>query len=512
MTAVLGLRIDLLDDLVMSRSAASSGGHRSLGHIPGAVLRGLFAGLLYTRPGIDAYRLFHSGEVAFGDGWPLTENARVALPTPRSLHYKKGEKGHYRDGSRLYPEHVYNRARGDPDAEALLEPLPDPYLAPADVAFAPRLDMRMKTAIDGRTGRSAEAQLFGYQALEAGQSFLALIEGPSGHLDRLRDVSSGRTLRIGRSKQAEFGRIAIEAVDLAPDPLLTRDEAGERAGGDLVFWALSDLALVDDAGNPTVVPTPSAFCGTSGYRYCPERSWLRFRRYLPWNAKWGMPMLERVVVAAGSVLVFAPTAEAAPPKPARWLGSGRECGLGRVWPDPPALAQERLAPWQAPRIAVARATPATASPRDEALLAWLDGVANEEQQRRDLMGDVDKSVATIIDHYKAAAAFAGEGTDVLIGPGVSQWRQLATLVSEGTRGELHKSLFDDKTGLARVTDDAWTRRYGSGAGDTFRDWLRAETERALEAVAMDEALPPAVRARLHSLANAIADRLRKEWG
>jgi hypothetical protein len=67
MAAMLALGWIFLDDLVLSASAASAGGHRSLRLFPGAVLRGLFASHLYDEPNIDTYRLFHSGELRFGD-------------------------------------------------------------------------------------------------------------------------------------------------------------------------------------------------------------------------------------------------------------------------------------------------------------------------------------------------------------------------------------------------------------------------------------------------------------
>ena len=506
----LALRIDLVDDLVLSASAASAGGHRSLRHIPGAVLRGLFAGRLYGKSGLDAYSMFHSGELRFGDAWPLAGNGAVALPMPLSLHYEKADEHRYwrktRGGRRLVPELIENLAIAADDDDTQREPVARGFLEPGADWPQPAADLRMKTAIDEATGRSAEAQLFGYDAIAAGRSFLSLVEGPKKLLEALRSELEHRRFRIGRSKRAEYGRIEITEVQLTEELL----GSGRTKAGDLVFWALSDLALIDEHGHPTSKPDPAEFCGGPGYCYVAERSWLRSRRYLPWNGQWGMPDLERVVIAAGSVLVFEPDNGASPARPSRWVGTGNEAGLGRVWANPPALESAQLETWDAGWVETAAATAADLSEPEQGLLDWLTARRTALHDRLDSEDDVAALLAEVRGHYQAAIAFAGAAAEASIGPGVSQWRQVATAVSAARKRQvLEDLLFGEKSGIAREDDEDWKQRFGTGAAATFHGWLRQQVRARLHAVAMDAPIPAPARRTLHRLANAVADWLQR---
>ncbi len=509
MVSTLALRIDLLDDLVLSASAASSGGHQGLSHIPGAALRGLFAGELYGKPGIDSYHLFHSGEVRFGDGWPIgPKNWFPALPMPLSLHYAKKDEALYKTRDTLNCDLVHNRAR-EAGAVEQPEPIRKGYLDPACVQIVPLTDLRMKTAINAQTGRSAEAQLFGYQGLVAGQSFLALIEGPDPALDRLRQVVEQRHFRLGRSRQAEYGRVAIEEVERSAELAGSFDQAA--AGDDLVFWALSDLALVDGCGMPSLDPDPEAFCGTAGYRFAPERSWLRTRRYLPWNGHWRMPEVERVVIAAGSVLVFeSEDDQGAPPPatPARWVGVLNEAGFGRVWANPKALADVVLARWSGVRVAMSTRTPRPSiDSQDDALLSWLRDRHHLRTTTREGVDRLRAAMAEITGHYAAAAALEGLEDQGLVGPSVSQWRLVATTVSKASSaGALEGLLFEKDKGVAREKDAAWRQRFSTAPGDTFGGWLKLQVEKVSKIVDKGEMSWPDARQYLHRLADAIADQ------
>ena len=506
----LALRIDLVDDLVLSASAASSGGHRSLRHIPGVVLRGLFAGRLYGKRGLDAYSLFHSGELRFGDAWPLADNGAAALPMPLSLHYKKSDEHCYwrktrGGGRRLVPELIDNLALIAADDEKQREPVARGFLEPGADWPQPAADLRMKTAIDEATGRSAEAQLFGYDAIAAGQSFLSLVEGPKMLLDALRGELEHRRFRIGRSKRAEYGRIEVTEVQLTEELL----GGGRAQASDFVFWALSDLSLVDEHGNPTLRPNPAEFCGGPGYCYVAERSWLRSRRYMPWNGHWGMPDLERVIIAAGSVLVFKSDSDASPAQPSRWVGTFNEAGLGRVWANPLALESAQLKTWDAGWVETIAVTAAEPSESEQGILDWLTARRTALHDRLDSEGDVDALLAEVRGHYRAATAFAGAAAEASIGPGVSQWRQVATAVSAARkRQDLEDLLFGEKSGIARADDEDWKQRFGTGATETFHGWLKNQVSARLHSVAMDAPIPPPARRTLHRLANAVADWLQ----
>lgn len=108
-----GIRITLQEDCVFSAGMATEGGHEGLDRIPGQALLGVAAARLYRELSTEeAYTVFHSGRVRFGDGLPAPDGT-PAVPVPLAWHHPKEDDPEDGDG-RLIGERLFNFCRGIP--------------------------------------------------------------------------------------------------------------------------------------------------------------------------------------------------------------------------------------------------------------------------------------------------------------------------------------------------------------------------------------------------------------
>lgn len=425
MSAGQWLALTLRDDLVLSAGTATTGEHRSLDFIPGSALRGAAAARLYRTLGPDdAWRVFHAGGVRFGDGLPCAEDGTPAYPTPLAFHVPKDTPKQTRDA--LTRNLVY--AETDPDSGEMTVPGWVPGVQPeqsrghhlTETCRSVRLDQRtrLRTSVDAETGLAAEGQLFGYAALPRGQRFLSRLDFAPGIPASLRDAVVAALvgdLRLGRSKASEYGRVRSETV-AAPAPLICVPRTETRA----IVWFLSDTALLDRCGQPTLQPEPHHFGLGAEARIAWETSFLRSRRYAPFNAVLGTWEREREVIERGSVLVIDIPVGADFPSGERQIGQHREVGLGRCVVD--ALLVSVPDPYSMHVPAVSSPTVETALPTP-LLATWAlstatsPTVAAEEWARR--------AADEVLQLYRSARAYDGVNPETgYAGPAPSQWGRL----------------------------------------------------------------------------------------
>ncbi|HYN78087.1 MAG TPA: hypothetical protein VES73_09880, partial [Lamprocystis sp. (in: g-proteobacteria)] len=440
----LELTLTLQEDCVFSERAATEGGHRGLDYIPGATLLGAAAARLYRDPEIspaEAFTLFHSGQVRFGNGLPLGENGERAWPVPLCWHQAKREGAE--NNGLLTHERVFRGAKLPHDKQP--QQLRQGYVTHGGRLIRPLESLRLKTAIDPATGRARDAALFGYESLSAHQRFVARVDiddaVPDQLYEKLRTIF-GDEILLGRSRSAEFGRVHCAVRDLPDEPagagttavdsglsLLPGDGYAQR----ITLWLLSDLAALDDLGQPTLAPTPK-WLGLPDGTMVLDQSFVRARRYSPWNAHRRGPDLERQVLVQGSVLVFDLSAALTAEHRvciAAGLGAYRETGLGQVWLDPTILGDPRGG--QHPDFQKAKSTsdPNAAGPceadsapkqaPESELIAWLEKGLGRTKRR-----DEDAATARrLARDYAALLASArklkGYQAGQEIGPSHSQW-------------------------------------------------------------------------------------------
>ncbi|MFP4696157.1 hypothetical protein [Thiohalospira sp.] len=466
-----GIRITLEEDCVFSANTATEGGHEGLDRVPGQALLGVAAARLYRElDPADAFTLFHSGKVRFGDGLPAA-GEEAAGPIPLAWHYAKEEAPEDAAG-RLDPERVYNFAcvdgLGDGRQPAQLR---GGYVQADGQRLRPAREFRLKTAIDPAKGRAEEARLFGYDALLRGQTFLARVDADDdvdpALVDRALAALNGECL-LGRSRSAEYGRARLEPVDMSlPQP-------GEPARR-MVLWLFSELALMDEQGQPTLDPRPD-YLGLGTGEVDWGHTFIRSRRYAPWNAYRRGYDREREVLVAGSVITLSleetPSAEALE-RLATGVGLYREGGLGRI------LANSALLEGPHPRFTApaSGAGEATLSRPVDPLLDWLEALGGDRDERLDTAAR--QLAKEIGERIEAARRLAGVPRGSAFGPSRSQWGAVAQ-IARNRPDDLAERLFRRKDAVIRPEKAGWQEIVPPGSeGDewpTLASWLQQRVE------------------------------------
>lgn len=461
MTTILrSFEIRLEQPALFTRSSATMGTPESLDYIPGGAILGVVAARLYDElPTTEAFTLFHSGAVRFGDARPLTMSGAPTLPVPLCLSMPKGATPER--GDPLPMDLVANDIRTGPATGSVVGPpkqLREGFLGPTLEFVRPRFVSSLRTALQP-DGRPQDGLLFGLHAVSAGTRFGCTIsfDNSAAHLaDKVNEALVSAPIHLGRSRSAEFGRSHARSMDTP------QWSSAAATKGEVVLLAISDLALRDpDTAAPTLRPTAAALGldASLGLRWRPERSFIRARSYSPYNAHRRRPGLERQVIVAGSVLVYESTAGANPEAIAGALSAGvgdhREQGLGALLLEPVLIAGEGI---QADQV-LADATPATsgkppvAAPElpTDPLFAWL----------------VSENEAGLAAEQAYDLAIEWEGDMAQCRPPLpaSQWGSFRALMWRA-RDLNHaiELLFDHKTGFTRTgvgkRKDQWGARCG----------------------------------------------------
>lgn len=474
--------LTLTEDCVFSHRAATVGAHSSLDYIPGAALLGAAAAKLYPQlSNIEAFTLFHSGQVRFGNGLPLSAHNEPTWPMPLCWHYGKGEifKDNKADTDalngtppRLLADKLW-RLGDNVELPNRQQPqqIREDYVTRTGHIVKPARAMRMKTAIDFTTGTAKNAALFGYESLNAGQRFIARISSdatvPSALLDKLRPIFSS-TVILGRSRSAEYGGVMAKVQDLSSIPNSTTTD------NTITIWLLSDLAAMDPWGQPTLTPLPQ-WLGLPEGNMVLEKTFLRTRRYSPWNAHRRAPDLERQIICQGSVLVFDLKHGLTPQHKERiatGLGAYREVGLGQVWLNPDWLGTIGGHPNFTTRLVSPSAQEALPT---TSLMQWLDTSKNNQNIR----GDQARQARILARNYRellsSARHLKGLRDNVAIGPSPSQWGSvLAAAKTAATDATLKSVLFDGNSCVCKSSMPGWKDEYWNEDAKSmlsFRSWL-----------------------------------------
>ena len=262
------LVVTLVEPVVASATAASTGGHESLDYVPGASLLGAAAAALYSQMDqTTAWQVFHSSAVQFGDAWPVTPKGSVARRSGLARHAPKGEPGKLIDLANAnraeYVQYVQERSSFC-DAEG--EP------------FHPPKTYGLRTALDD--GKPREGFLYGYEALEAGQRFVAELRAE--HPELLATVCqalNGQEVRLGRGRAAEYGRALIRVL-----PGQSAAAAVAPESKQLSILCSSDLCIVGASGQPRLALEPADVGLPAGWKCLWDRTYVRRRSWRPFNA------------------------------------------------------------------------------------------------------------------------------------------------------------------------------------------------------------------------------------
>lgn len=463
--------LELEDAAALTAFAATVGNHETLTYIPGACVMGYLAGRLYKDlEDSDARRLFHSDQVRFGDARLLSANGQPACPSPKSWFYAK---------------HLGKPLSGPDDDQLVRERLLDARLDVRNPrlrykAFAggelcietgrlisPRRSFRQATAIDADRNRAAEGQLFGYEGLEPGQHFggqiLFASEIPETLYQRVLEQLEQASFFIGRSRSAQYGRVRCRAV--AANPPLPPSPATDN----VALWMMSDLAVWDDQGQPSLWPH-AEWLGLPSGRLVPEQTFLATRRYSSWNGYARSRDRERLVITRGSLLTFQiedTWTDAHRERLALGLGGYLAHGLGETriypshwdWPASGDLNGDHAAPRRRipnPVDDGVSVQPAAGDRYARELLDWLGATAQSDADR------LESALSELKECYAAYRRLNGLTEVDQNGPRKTHWAEVERIATAGVyvRRRLEA--------LPRVWRES---RYGENATDHFAHWV-----------------------------------------
>lgn len=225
------------------------------------------------------------------------------------------------------------------DSEYLVdfvEPLPDDATKRFDRRYAKIEQGSLKTqavkternyhharADDRRKGRALEndGAFFMYEAIQADQKFQGAVLGSKDDLNALQAWLRGvRSIRIGRSRNAQYGEAKFEWIDDTPhdlnrvvewDGFVERQDDGENApqclDGCLIITTLSPLLTINDNGHPDArFPERelAAALGIDTSELTLSRSYTRTEVLGGYHTHLRLPRQQWPAIASGSVFVF----------------------------------------------------------------------------------------------------------------------------------------------------------------------------------------------------------------
>ncbi len=404
----------LTDDVVISSHAATEGGHRCLDYLPGSVFLGALAARMFKKWGAD---ILLSGRLRCGSALPLL-GTDIAFPMPLSLHtFKEHDDYTIINGLSVTEEEIKGWAEDDRNIRQLRAC----YITLDGRLLLVAMERTMKSAISrDHFDRAANEKLFGYQYIRRGQCFTFPVQADDDLENVLHEVSTlltGGSIRVGRSRSAEFSRVRI--TTRATPPAIP--EGTVATNGIVSFFLMSDLALYHQ-GVPNLRPKPENFGLASG-EFIPEKSFIRTRNYAPWNSHRNCRDPERQLLVQGSVISFQlpgndhdGALEAIRTKVAPRIGAYRNEGLGWVLCNPEFIITppEKLTPVDPPE----KNAPSVASTPNTPL-ASLINIRMTQNIVKDAAQGLGEKWAK--EWWKAQQEIARMQGRV---PGKSQWSQL----------------------------------------------------------------------------------------
>lgn len=437
------------DPVVVSQTSATTNNHQCLDYIPGSAMLGALASRLYSvLESQAAWQVFHSGQVRFGPCYPVVDG-QLALPTPASWHYQKGQKVIEEQQYQLACLSNHGSVEFDRDSEAnksvQFKQCRDGYINANGHAANVKQTLVTKTQIDPTKGTAKESQLFSYSAINEGQSFAGWIDVDDGlDAEIIEQIKTHlcQPLRIGRSRNSEFGRVSIELLDDVPQTSTAIKEPH------LTLWCLSDCEFIDHTGMPALAPSLAQVLTGTDFEALglapdcvelePSLSFIRSHSVSRFNQKRAGLDSEQSLVSQGSVLVYKFT-QLPPPEALKKLqqrlaqGVGINCqhGLGWVAVNPEWAQQQAPSAghlFQAQEINIAHHD--VQPDMQSTLVSWVDEQLGEQTQHNLDKLQVTSMLQALVNAYYHARRYNNILNSNEAGPSSTQWRRIATRVRE----------------------------------------------------------------------------------
>lgn len=319
----------LLSDIILSQSSSTEGNQYSLDFIPGNNFLGIVAANIYNKVEKNALKVFHTGDVRFGDANPSIDGKRRGLKVPNAMFYPKLKKA----SEECYIHHLIPNPNSDAIKGLQLKQCRNGfYVFDQNIGTPIPIDKNyvIKSAYDSQMRKSDDGKLFGYQSLPKRLELYFEIESD---LDEVTNKMIADTLigtkHIGRSRTAQYGLVQIE--DANYDEVPSNGLNGKKYA---TVYADGRLIFLDENGEPIFRPTAKDL----GFKETDKIDWsksqVRTFQYSPWNGKRHTYDTDRCGIEKGSVFVVECSES---PSESRYIGFYKNEGFGKVIYNPEFL-------------------------------------------------------------------------------------------------------------------------------------------------------------------------------
>jgi hypothetical protein len=287
-------RCEFLSDVILQSSSNTQGNIQLSDFIAGSNFLGMVAANGgYDAFGEDAFDVFHSGVVCFGDGHLLMGD-QMSYKIPLSYFNLKIGEGNY---NRIHLSAEEEQSLRD-EHKQLKQRRTGYMSADAEFCVHPAYRYSQKSAYDRVLRRSKEGEMFGYSALEKGTHWVFKVTYADEKYVEDVEKKLFAATRLGKSKSAEYGQIKITALGNIPEVQSKKPDDGLT-----YLYANSRLALVDENGAPTLTPSIENLGLKSGSIVW-EKTQLKTISYNPYNYTRETKEYLRLALAKGSVIVL----------------------------------------------------------------------------------------------------------------------------------------------------------------------------------------------------------------
>lgn len=519
-----GICIHLLDNLIISERNATEGAHRCLDYIPGACILGIVARSFYADPAINhdqAYTFFHSGRLRFGNGLPLIinkahiENSHICYPMSLSWFTVKSEQAKLAASQIIYCENkvCLNDETSNEQAkqyrsvsEPFFHALDETQISSPFYSYSPLKHFHLKTALNPGTRVASDSQLFGYESLPAGLEFYAMVELDQtlaeqfpDLLEQLKNTLVGQK-SIGRSRSAEYGNVQIAVHDESSLLKKLSNVTSAQLESDMVLYCVSDLALVDDKGQPTLNPTPENLLRAiiedeniktemlASIKVDWSRTFIKPRTYSAYLSHQQAYDIERQVIRQGSVVTLKLDRLKTELKQTlvecfkNGIGLFKSSGLGKIWINPDFLMSKCIELQSAHTDSNVFSLPVKTHIETDAVIRFknwfksevaLSGSKINKENINELLDELKKC-------YRLAKTFQGKPDYREIGPSPSQWGAIlkATRETPNSFKQLEQKLFCSKDACCKQNQKGWCHEFQSQNKNkedqviSFHEWLK----------------------------------------
>jgi hypothetical protein len=281
-----------LSEVILQASSNTQGNVVLADFIAGSNFLGMVASD-YDHFKTDAFKVFHSGDVRFGDGHMAVDD-KESYKTPLCYFNLKTESNTFYNRLHLSDEEE-QRLR---DEQKQLKQIRSGFMNSDCKYLKPSYNYAQKSKHSREYRRSEDEGMFGYSALKKGTEWIFKVDYKDEQF--ISDVEErliGKR-RLGKSKSAQYGQVEIKSM-MKPSPLETFIPDNNLT----YVYFNSRVALVDKEGNPQVTPSIENLGLKSGTIDW-GKTQLQHSSYNPYNYTRKTKEYTRVVLNKGSVIVI----------------------------------------------------------------------------------------------------------------------------------------------------------------------------------------------------------------